>query len=185
MASSRLGWVQVLSPIHPSLLPWSRGFPRPFQIGQGSGTFVFECESEKNSGESYLLGPPVHSLAEAFSSKGYVYSFYQLAETLEHPSMCAAFVPYRLQQCRTTVSSPEGDLELYTPGYRYTLIRKPTLESFPPSVLPWLAIMWWYVAGLIVACYVLFGWCTWDAYSFLRKVVSGDRFGGEGRWERD
>lgn len=30
MASSRLGCVQVLSPVHPSLLPWSRGFPGPF-----------------------------------------------------------------------------------------------------------------------------------------------------------
>lgn len=51
MASSRLGCVQVLSPVHPSLLPWSRGFPGPSHLGQCSYRFVCECESEKSKVE--------------------------------------------------------------------------------------------------------------------------------------
>lgn len=61
-----------------------------------------------------------------------------------------------------------------------------------PTVLPHPTLMWWYVPGLIVACYAMFNWCPWKACSFLKggrgreSKSLGEREKRGGRdWERD
>lgn len=51
MATSRLGCVQVLSPRSSFTSSMVQGLSRAFHIGQCSGTFVCECESEKSKVE--------------------------------------------------------------------------------------------------------------------------------------
>lgn len=56
-------------------------------------------------------------------------------------------------------------------------------DPFPSTGLLFSALMWKYVPGFIVAWYVIFSWCPWEAMSFLRWKDKRWRgiFGRKGR----